>query len=46
MDNHVHYWQRQPEPITQFVAEINTEIVVIGAGIAGVTASHSAADSI
>lgn len=45
MDNHVHYWQRQPEPITEFVAEINTDIVVIGAGIAGVVASHSAAEA-
>lgn len=42
---HDHYWQRQPEAITDFVSETETDIVVIGAGIAGVIATHSAAEA-
>lgn len=45
MEKHVHSWQRPPEPITDFVAELSTDIVVVGAGIAGVIATHSAAEA-
>ena len=45
MNEHVHSWQRPPETINEFAAELDTEIVVVGAGIAGVIASHSAAEA-
>ncbi len=40
-----HRWQQTPEPITEFASERTTDIVVLGAGIAGVIATHSAAEA-
>ena len=41
----VHYWQQDPEPITEFVAEETADVVVIGAGIAGCCAAQAAAEA-
>ena len=40
-----HIWQNPPEPITEFYAEETADIIVVGAGIAGVTAAQSAAEA-
>ena len=45
MEPHVHPWLRQPEPITDIVSEETVDVVVIGAGIAGVVAAHSAVEA-
>ncbi|MEC4175469.1 FAD-dependent oxidoreductase [Adlercreutzia sp. R21] len=41
----IHSWEQPLEPITDFVAEEDYEIVVIGAGIAGCAAAQSAAEA-
>lgn len=40
-----HIWQNPPEPITEFYAEETADIIVVGAGTAGVTAAQSAAEA-
>ena len=40
-----HIWQREPEPITEFCAELSADVIVIGAGAAGTTAAQSAAEA-
>ncbi|MGI6216282.1 MAG: FAD-dependent oxidoreductase [Coriobacteriales bacterium] len=40
-----HYWQRDPEPITNIVGEETVDVVVLGAGIAGCIATQSVAES-
>ena len=45
MEPHVHPWLCQPEPITDIASEETVDVVVIGAGIAGVVATHSAAEA-
>ena len=45
MEQYAHSWQRPPEPIREFVKEETADVVVIGAGIAGVVATHSAAEA-
>ena len=40
-----HIWQTAPEPITEFYAEETADVVVVGAGAAGVTAAQSAAEA-
>ena len=45
MEQYAHSWQRPPEPIRKFVKEETADVVVIGAGIAGVVATHSAAEA-
>ena len=40
-----HIWQTEPEPITEFYAEENADVVVVGAGSSGVTAAQSAAEA-
>lgn len=37
-------WDTKPDPITDFVETIDADIVVVGAGIAGVCAAQSAAE--
>jgi succinate dehydrogenase/fumarate reductase flavoprotein subunit len=38
-----HYWEVPPEPITDFAKTVDTEIVVVGAGISGLHAADAAA---
>lgn len=38
-------WETAPEPITDFAETIDTEILIIGAGIAGICTACSAAES-
>ena len=45
MEQHAHSWQRLPEPITEIRSEETADVVVLGAGIAGVTAAHAAAEA-
>ena len=40
-----HIWQTQPEVITDIYAEETADVVVIGAGQAGVVAAQSAAEA-
>ena len=42
-DDAVHPWEVQPDPITEFVAEETYDVVIVGAGIAGVSAAYGAA---
>ena len=42
MEHKTHPWLTKPEPITEFISEETTDIVVIGAGISGVTAAEAA----
>ncbi|MCI8593650.1 MAG: FAD-dependent oxidoreductase [Oscillospiraceae bacterium] len=45
MEYHAHSWQRPPEPITEIRTEETVDVVVLGAGIAGTVAAHSAAEA-
>ena len=40
-----HIWQTQPEEITDIYAEETADVVVVGAGQAGVVAAQSAAEA-
>ena len=40
-----HIWQQEPEPIPSCYAEEAADVVVVGAGVSGVTAAQSAAEA-
>ena len=40
----VYSWELPPEPITDIAREVKTELLIVGAGVAGVTTALSAAE--
>ena len=40
-----HSWEVAPSPVTEFVEEIDADVVIIGAGMAGCTAAQAAAEA-